>query len=151
MRSLKYVFLLLVCLAAIPAIAQIEDPTTWRYEVKKKSATEYTLIFHLSIKEKWHIWSMKPGGDGMLIAPSFVFDVNKKITLKGKVSEKGKVVTTAMDGIDGKVNYLSGKVDYSVDIAVTGPVKITGKHTYQVCNDQTCLAPTDKDFVFEIK
>ena len=42
----------------------IADPTTWTYEVKKMSANEYQLIFHVSLKEGWHIWSLKPGGDG---------------------------------------------------------------------------------------
>jgi len=151
MKSLKYILLVLTCGIVTSSFAQMEDPTTWSYEVKKKSATEYTLIVHLQIKDKWHIWSMSPGGDGSLIAPSFSFDNNAKVKLKGKVAEKGMMTTTVMEGIDGKVNYLSGKVDYVQEVTVSGPTKITGKHTYQVCNDMTCLAPKDKDFVFEIK
>ena len=152
MRSLKFFSLLLLTLWVVkPASAQTEDPTSWKYEVKKKSATEYQLVFHLKVKDGWHIWSMKPGGDGSLIAPSFTFKPNSKMKPKGIVMEKGKPVTTTMDGIDGKVTYLSGTVDYVMDVTVTGNTKISGTHTYQICSDKMCLAPKDKDFSFEIK
>lgn len=146
---------LLVCvplLFSLSSSAQIiEDPTTWTYEVKKKSATEYQLIFHVELKSGWHIWSLKPGGDGYQIVPSFTFDKNAKVKMKGAIAEKGKPTTTAMEGVDGKVTYMSGKVDYVQNVVVTGGGKITGKHEYQVCNDKLCLAPKEKNFSFEIK
>ena len=153
MKFVKYFFLLLpVCLITAPSFGQmIQDPTTWKYEVKKKSATEYQFIFHLEIKDKWHIWSINPGSDSMLIPTSFAFNDNKKIKLKGKVTEKGKITTTTMDGVDGKVSYLSDKVDYVQEVTIAGPCKVTGKLTYQTCNDKMCLPPKDKDFAFEIK
>ena len=133
------------------SFAQMEDPTSWKYEVKKKSATEYDLIFHLTLKPKWHIWSLKPGGDGMEIAPSFVWDKNAKVKVSGPVTEKGTPIVTAMEGIDGKVTYFSGTVDYVQPVTVTGNTKIKCTHTYQVCNDMMCLPPKDKVFVFDIK
>jgi DsbC/DsbD-like thiol-disulfide interchange protein len=153
MNRLKYILSLLSAfLFCVPSFAQMtNDPTTWKYELKKKSATEYQLVFHLELKEGWHIWSLHPGGDGYEIAPSFVFDKNPKVKLKGAVAEKGKPVTTKMEGIDGKVVYFSGKVDYVQDVTITGNTRITGKHTYQVCNNSMCLPPKDKDFVFDIK
>jgi hypothetical protein len=153
MRLLKFIPLtLLVMMITGSSFAQmIEDPTSWTYEVKKKGATEYQLIFHLDVKPGWHIWSLHPGGDGYEISPSFTFDKSDKVKLKGKVVEKGKATTTKMEGIDGKITYLSGKIDYIQDVTVAGNIKITGKHEYQVCNDNLCLPPKDKDFIFEIK
>ena len=155
MRSIKCsLFFVIIFFSAKVSFGQgqmIEDPTAWKYEVKKKSATEYQLIFHLDLKSPWHIYSMHPGGDGYEIAPSYTFDVNPKIKLKGKTIEKGKAITTKMEGIDGKITYLSGKIDYVQDITVTGGTKVTGKHEYQVCNDKMCLPPKDKEFTFEIK
>ncbi len=139
-------------LACITANAQTGDPTSWKYEVKKTGANEYQLIAHLSLKYGWHIWSLKPGGDGFQIVPSFVFDKNPAVELKGEVIEKGTPTTTTMEGVEGKVTFLSGQVDYIQAVKVKGRgVKVTGKHTYQVCDDKSCLAPVDKDFVFEIK
>ena len=153
MPSIKSFFLFLpVLFLSVSSLAQgADDPTTWKYEVKKKSATDYQLIFHLDLKKDWHIWSLHPGGDGYEIAPSFKFDKNAKVKMKGTVTEKGKSTTTKMDGIDGKITYFAGKIDYIQEVTVTGPVKITGEHQYQVCNNKMCLPPKDKDFTFEIK
>ena len=153
MRSIKSFFLFLpILFVAISSFAQMtDDPTTWKYEVKKKSATEYQLIFHLELKKDWHIWSMHPGGDGYEIAPSFTFDQHPGIKFKDSVIEKGKSVTTTMAGIDGKITYFTGKVDYIQNIIVKGNGKVAGKLEYQVCDNKMCLAPKDKDFTFEIK
>jgi Disulphide bond corrector protein DsbC len=152
MKILKYFLVLIAATVSMPSFAQmIEDPTTWTYEVKKKTGNDYQLVFHLVLKSPWHIYSLKPGGDGYEIAPSFTFDKNTNLKLKGKLTEKGKPTTTAMDGIDGKVTYFSGTVDYVQDVTVTGKTKISGKHEYQVCNDKLCLPPKTKDFSFEIK
>lgn len=128
----------------------IADPTTWNFEVKKKSGNEYDLIFHLSLKEHWHIFSQNPGGDGMQIPPSFTFDKNAGFTTVGKMREVGKKVTTVMEGIDGAVNYYENKVDFIQTIKVSGNIKITGKHEYQVCDESMCLPPKTKKFSFEI-
>lgn len=133
------------------AAAQINDPTSWTYQVKKISGNEYQLVFHLSLQEGWHIWSLKPGGDGYEIAPGFTFDKSSNVKLKGSIEEKGKPVVTKMKGIDGAVTYFTDKVDYVQDIEVMGKAIITGKHEYQVCNDRLCLPPKDKNFSFEIK
>ncbi len=130
----------------------IQDPTSWTFEAKKKSGTTYQLIFHLNLKTAgWHIWSLQPGGDGTMIAPSFTFANNTRLKLKGSVTEKGKKTTTTMEGIEGKMSYLTGKVDYIQEATISGTGKIFGSLTYQVCNDKMCLPPKDKNFVFNIK
>ncbi len=132
------------------APAQVPDPTKWTYEAKKKGGSEYEIVFHLVLKEGWHIWSITPGGDGTLIPPTFTFDKNEKVQLKGTMKQSGKLISKVMEGIDGKVNMFSGKIDYIQDAVVSGPTKLTGKHEYQVCNEMMCLPPKDKDFVIEI-
>jgi thiol:disulfide interchange protein DsbD len=152
MKEIKFILLsIALTLVYSPSFSQIEDPTEWKFEVKKKSATDYQLIFHMSLKKEWHVWSLKPGGDGYEIAPSFTFDKNPNVKLKGEITEKGKPVTTKMAGIDGNITYFADKVDYVQEVTVTSKTKITGKHQYQVCNNKMCLPPMDSDFSFEIK
>lgn len=151
MSILKNLFVTLSLSAAAGAsFAQLEDPTTWTYELKKKSGNDYQLVFHCDLKAGWHIWSLHPGGDGYQIVPSFKLDANANVKAKGEPTETGKTTTTVMDGVDGKITYLSGKIDYVQEVTITGKTKITGKHEYQVCNDRMCLPPKDKDFVFEV-
>ncbi|HXS35102.1 MAG TPA: protein-disulfide reductase DsbD domain-containing protein [Flavipsychrobacter sp.] len=136
--------------AQVAVTPKISDPTNWSYEVKKVSGNEYELIFHLSLNEGWHIWAIKPGGDGTLIPPTFDFNKNEKVNLVGEVMEKGKSETVDMEGIDGKVTYLTGKIDYVQKIKADVGTKIAGSHEYQVCNNDMCLPPKKKTFTFEI-
>lgn len=128
----------------------IKDPTTWSYEVKKKTAGHYELIFHLKIKEGWHIYAFDPGGDGSLLPPTFNFDKNANVVLKGKVKQQGKLITETLEGIDGAVHMYKDHVDYTQEITVKANTKITGKQEYQVCDDHMCLPPKKKSFSFEI-
>lgn len=153
MSKLKFALTLLiaVCFSFAGRAQIVQDPTTWTYEVKKKSGQQYELIFHLKLKEKWHIWSQNPGGDGMQVPPSFTFSKAGFYKTEGKIKESGKPITEEMDGVDGKVTYFHDRVDYTQLVTVTGNGKITGKHEYQVCDESMCLPPKKKSFSFEIK
>ncbi|MBA3827630.1 MAG: hypothetical protein H0X33_01720 [Taibaiella sp.] len=163
MKLFKYALLVAALFMASKVPAQISlqkpgsiqqgitDPTTWSYEVKKHNANEYELIFHLKLKEAWHVWSLRPGGDGLEIAPSFTFDKNNMIHLAGDVTENGRPVVTTMTGIDGKVTYYKDGVDYTQIVQVKGTAVVTGKHLYQVCSDEICLPPKTLSFRFELK
>lgn len=129
----------------------IEDPTTWTYEVKKKSDNKYDLIFKLKLKEHWHIWSLNPGGDGLQIPPEFNFDKNPQAKFIGTIKENGKKVSEEMDGVDGIVNYYLNTVTYTQSVEVKQNTIIKGTYRYQVCDETQCLAPKTKPFSFEIK
>lgn len=128
----------------------IKDPTTWSYEVKKKAEGKYELIFHLKLKEHWHIWSLNPGGDGLQIPPSFEFKKNSQFKLIGSIKELGKKKTELMDGVDGMVSFFENTVDYAQLIEAKGNQKITGVQEYQVCDETMCLPPKKINFSFEI-
>lgn len=153
MYYLRLLLIAVLCLIAVDSThAQpIGDPTTWTYEVKKTGENKYRLIFHLSLKTHWHIWSLNPGGDGTSTPPKFTFDKNEKVKLVGSVKESGKM--QSKEELEGEplFNLYEGKVDYSQDVTVTGNTKITGKKRYQVCDETQCLTPFTNGFEFEIK
>ncbi len=129
----------------------IADPTTWKIEAKKKQGSEYQIIFHLKIKEGWHIWSLHPGGDGMQITPAFTFDNNPNLKLRDSVKEYGKKITGPMDGVDGDVSYFEHKVDYIQQVTVSANTKVSGTYSYQVCTMAMCLPGKTVNYSVEIK
>jgi len=154
MRNAFVIVIVALYLMGMPgktAAQDVTDPAKWSYEVKKKSGRVYELIFHLELKEKWHIWSTKPGGDGFEIAPTFTFEPNAMVRYMDSVTENGKKTVTKMEGIEGEVTYLSGKIDYVQEVMVKGDTKVTGTHQFQICNDRMCLPPKDLHFEFLIK
>ncbi|MBS1783559.1 MAG: hypothetical protein JSS78_10870 [Bacteroidetes bacterium] len=128
----------------------VNDPTTWRYEVHKKSNNQYELAFIVKLNESWHVFSQN-AGDDMLIPPSFYFDKNTAIKFIGKVKEQGKLKIEKMEGIDHPVRYYEGIVTFSQLVQAKPGAKIMGEHEYQVCNNSMCLPPKKKKFEFIIK
>lgn len=124
----------------------VQDNSKWTVEAKKKSGDKYELIVHLKLPEHWHIYSLKPGGDGMEIAPEIIFNKSDKVKPEGAVKEYGKLISETLPGIDGIVNMYKGKVDYIQQATISGNTKITGTYSYQICNDEMCLPPATKSF-----
>ena len=145
---------LIICLSLIFSVGyaqMVKDESKWSFEAKKKSGNAYQLIVHCKMPKNWHIYAFKPGGDGTLIPPVIKFKGNGNVKLAGPVTERGKLLTEVLEGIDGKVNMYKENVDYVQNATVTGNAKVTGTYMYQICNDQMCLPPTaDKPFSIEI-
>ncbi len=115
------------------------DPATWTIEARKQKGNEYQIIFHLKLKETWHIWALKPGGDGMEIPPTFKFKPDENLVLHGPIIEKGKRLKGIMDGIDGELAWYEEKVDYCQNATIKANTVIKGKHSYMVCDHSICL------------
>lgn len=155
MKKLIFLFSALCFLlsASLPEVAKAQmtaDPTDWKYEVKKKGADRYELIFQVKLKDGWHIFSQKPGDD-FLIPPSFDVKKEKGTQILSKVEERGKLKTEKIDGIDNPVRYYESKADFVLLVKAKPGTKISGDHVYQVCNDKMCLPPKKKHFEFVIK
>jgi thiol:disulfide interchange protein DsbD len=154
MKFIKPIFFVLAFVfSANTLFAQnmIADPSTWTFETKHVKDNHYQLIFHLKLKEGWHIWSLNPGGDGFQIVPSFKIKKNDAVIKLGSFKEKGNAITELMDGVDGKVTYFKNKVDYIAELEVNNNTTLSGTYTYQVCDDKMCLPPATKKCSFEIK
>ena len=65
MRSFKLLALLVLFTSRLSAQI-IADPTTWKFQAKKLNGDEYEAQINCKIKEGWHLWSIDPGGDGLL-------------------------------------------------------------------------------------
>ncbi len=150
----RFLVLLLSLFASLNTFAQIQkDPTKWTYEVKKKAGKEntYDLVFNVKLDPHWHLWAFEPGGDGLLISPSFDFQKNKDVKLIGKVKESGKKISKDFDGEEGDEHMFENNVTYTQTVEVKQNTEIKGKHIYQSCDDTRCLSPVTKQFSFVIK
>ncbi len=149
LRALLTCFIVLLAAGSIQA--QITaDPTTWTIKAEKVNGQEYTLKFSLKLKEKWHIWSLTPGGDGLQVSPEFKVKGNPDVKVNGKVVEKGHAITGTMDGVDGQVTYFHDKVEYTQKLTIAKNTTIKGTYSYQVCDDKMCLPPKTMPFSVEV-
>jgi len=144
-------FLAIALLLHFTSGAQItKDPTTWTTTIKKTSGNKYLLTLNLKLDKGWHIWSLKPGGDGLQTAPEIKIDKSAAVKTDGALKESGKKITGPMDGVDGIVNYFEGGVTYTQSLNIVANAQVAGTYMYQVCDDKMCLPPKTKKFSVEV-
>ncbi len=152
MKNLAFILMAFCLFCGISVHAQLKDETKWTFEAKKISGDKYQLIVHCKLPKSWHIYALEPGGDGSMIAPVITFKPTKNVKYIGKVTEKGKRISMAMEGVPGKVNYFENSVDYVQEAEIKGGATVNGTYSYQICTDQMCLPPTDdKPFTIKVK
>jgi len=138
------------------AIGQVENPVTWSYEAKKKSADMYEIVITALIDNPWHIYSQNTAKGGP-IATEIKFKPNPLLQVKaGKPKELGKIETVMDKNFGDKpiqVSFFSDKVQFVQTVTVKGNVKtnISGTVEYMVCNDSKCLPPTKKSFDLKLQ
>lgn len=140
---MKKVFLVLSgLLMAFTGSAQMtKDPTDWKVEVRKGAAGHYTVLYHLALKPGWHIWALKPGGDGLQVSTRFSSNGKTGIKSTGGVQEITRPTTTTMEGVDGKVSYYADKAEFRQDVVGGRGQSVITVVEYQPCNDKMCLPP----------
>lgn len=148
----KFISIVILCLGfSIPGIGQIiKDVTSWSTSVKKIKDNEYDLITTCNLKPHWHIWSINPGGDGLLIPPSITFEKNKNYELVGSLKEQGKKISKEFPGTEGITHYYENKVEFTQRIKAKANVDIKGLAYFQTCNETSCLAPEEKPLKYSI-
>jgi thiol:disulfide interchange protein DsbD len=138
---------MIACLFACTANAQISDPSHWTFAAKRISPTEVEITAQVKLDGNWHVWSLEPGGDGTLIAPSFEFE--KGTAVMGKPGETGTRQSMKLEFLEeGKqqVYYFEHEVTFSQKIKAKGGTTVKGEVEYQLCNDQMCLPPRSRQF-----
>lgn len=126
------------------------DPTTWSFKTKKISEGEYELLINCKLKPEWHLWSLNPGGDGMLVPPTFTFSKNKDIEIVGKIKESGKKISKEFPGTDGITHYYENEINYSQKFKAKANTVFKGSVRYQSCDHGQCLKPEEKPFEVKI-
>jgi thiol:disulfide interchange protein len=126
------------------------DPTTWSFKTKKISEGEYELLINCKLKPEWHLWSLNPGGDGMLVPPTFTFSKNKDIEVVGKIKESGKKISKEFPGTDGITHFYENEVSYTQKFKAKANTVFKGSVRYQSCDHGQCLKPEEKPFEVKI-
>lgn len=124
----------------------MKDPTNWTFDARQTAEGEYEINISLRLEPGWHIWSMRPEGDGMQIPPNFEIAKQASVSVMGPFVEQGDRTIEKMEGIEKPVAFFSGVVRYNTHIRAKAGTTIKGTYEYQVCNDNMCLPPTKKEF-----
>ena len=142
-RMKKLYFILLSVFVTIVASAQGLNPVSWNFTSKKISDNVYEIQMIATIQQGWHLYSQTQPKDAIAQPTSFVFNKNPLIELDGKVKEVGNLEKFKDKELDISANQYSNKVVFTQKVKLKGKAKtnVTGKLTYQTCDDVKCLPP----------
>ena len=146
---MKKIFsLLFLCFFIGTIQAQIQDPVTFKSELKVISDTEAEVVFTGTIDPGWHVYSTNLG-DGGPISASFNVDKKSGIELVGKLTASGKEISTFDKLFEMKVRYFEKSVKFIQKLKLTGGnYAVEGYLEFGACNDESCLPPTTVSFKF---
>lgn len=143
--------LLLGLFGTATAVAQVENPVSWKF-----GATGQQAEITATISGEWHMYDIGPyeGGPN---ATTFTFDLPAGVTLDGGIVQVTKP-TRVQDEIFGmEIGYFAKtakfvqKFKVSPQLAAAGkPITISGNVEWQACDDESCLPPMDEDFTVTI-
>jgi len=150
---MKRILIALVFLAvANISFGQVNNPVSWSYEAKKKTADTYEIILTATVDHPWHIYSQNTGKGGP-IATTVAFKANPLITKSGAIKEIGKLEKVFDKNFSTDVLFYSDKVQFVQTVKVKGGIKtnVSGTVEYMVCDDSHCLPPTKKSFDLKLQ
>lgn len=148
----KSLFFLFSLILGFSAIAQTEDPVSWSYTAKKKSADTYDVIISARLDQGWHIYSVNTPKGGP-VATKVSLKKNPFVTSVGTVKEQGKLQKLKDNVFNVDVIYYSDRVDFVQTVKVKNNIKtnIAGMIEYMVCDDAQCLPPVKKNFDIKLQ
>lgn len=137
----KLTFVLLAVLAVAITSAQTLNPVSWSFTSKKIGGNVYEIQMTASIQNGWHVYSQSQPKDAIAEPTSFVFNRNPLLEFDGSVKEIGKLEKYKDETLDISAHQYSNKVVFTQRVKLKGKAKtnVTGKLTYQTCNDEKCL------------
>lgn len=137
----KFSFILLSLFMVGLVSAQGLNPVSWSFNSKKISDNVYEIQMIASIQQGWHVYSQTQPKDAIAQPTTIEFNKNPLLQLDGSVKEVGKLEKFKDKELDISANQYSNKVVFTQRVKLKGKAKtnVTGKLTYQTCNDEKCL------------
>lgn len=116
-----------------------QEPIKWTAEFL---SSDKKLVFKAEIEGDWHVYSQFIDPQVGPVPTSFSFEEQAEYKLIGKVEEPSPIV--AFDqSFEAEVAYFEKSVRFEQKIDVLKPSSITTRITYMLCNNKTCLPPTE--------
>lgn len=146
--KLRLLTILAILAIALQASAQILNPITWTSKLSMTSDTEGTMTFTADIEPGWHLYSTTLP-DGGPSPTTVTYDILEGVELVGSLTPS-RPAPEKMDDIFGlKMGWWTDNITLTQQFRITAPsYKIEGAVSFQGCNDESCIPPSNEAFSF---
>lgn len=140
--------MLMVSIFGITTLAaQVDDPVTWSTKVSADK-----VIMTATIDMPWHMYDMGPYTDGPN-ATTFSFELPAGVKLNGATKQISVPTRIQDDVFKMEIGYFAKEAIFEqLFVNTTGaPATVKGMVEWQVCDDKSCLPPTEYEFEIKIE
>ena len=149
MTKRLFLFFLTVFAVCI-ANAQIYEPTKWTVEKRVTSDKTAEIVFTVKIDDGWHVYGIDIPEDGPR-PTSVAFEHLKNASKVGTLTSPSKLYKEYDANFDMELTWHDNEAVFiqKITFADAAKVEAEGYIEYMVCNDRTCLPPTQEYFSFK--
>jgi thiol:disulfide interchange protein DsbD len=152
MMKKLFALTMLIGLVFSVGMAQTPTPVKWTWKAEQVAPNQYKITLTAQINKGWHVYSqyIKEGGP---IPTKVTFDTKDNgVQLVGKTDESGPKMTDTHDPVfDMQLKYFENQMVCTQVVKITKDVQLKGTIEFMVCDDKSCLPPTDVDFSLDLK
>ena len=149
---LKSTLLILFVLTSRQVSSQIiTNPVSWSFSIEQ-NGRDAKLKFKARIENKWHLYDINLP-EGGPISTSFHYKDSTLFDFVGKMQSNPKPNESFDPNFKIDLRFFEKEVEFEQNIRLKSDkaAAITGYVEFMVCDDESCLPPTEVDFLFPVK
>lgn len=129
-----------ISLGQMPSVS---DAIKWQHNVEKVSESEVDLVFSATISQGWHLYGTDVTGGPQPTV--LILDKLVGGELVGKLTGPNNLIEKYDPNFGAIIGFYEGTPVFRQRVRVLDPqaFALEGALKYMVCNDETCLAPTN--------
>ncbi|MFI3248448.1 MAG: cytochrome c biogenesis protein CcdA [Rikenellaceae bacterium] len=138
----RFFIALVVVFVAHSVSAQVEWSAPM---VEGLDGSSYRIYVTATLDEGWHMYDMevREGGPN---ATTFSFETNDDFKLIGEVESVESAILKQDEMFGIEIGYYEDSVTFTQDVDVEGGAEVKFVVEWMLCNDMSCMAPTDQEF-----
>jgi hypothetical protein len=150
---MRFILSVIIALVSIPFAGQAQvqaraaNPVHWQFSVKKMDNDVFRFEAKATLDNGYHIWALDAGGDGTLVATSFIAEEMQNGGWIADWTESKAAKAEKNEFFGGAIRWHEKEITFYRDFKGKRGDKVKGAVQYQSCNDQMCFPPAVENFV----
>ena len=144
----RKLFLMLLCVVPMLAMAQGEQVVKWKHSVADKGNGLYTVEFKAEIEKGWHIYVTNPAQ--AFNPTTFEFELGEGIAAEGDLRSLSKAHVEKDDLLMMEIGQYEKEALFEQDFKAEKGGEVKVAISYQACNVGSCLSPTTEEITISL-
>lgn len=135
-----------IALVAIFVVQSVAAQVEWSAPmVEMLGGEKYRIVTTATLDEGWHMYDLvaREGGPN---ATTFTFEESDNFELIGDVESTTPAILKQDEMFGMEIGYYENSVTFAQEVEVADGAEVKFLVEWMLCNDTSCLPPTDKEF-----